>query len=575
MITSGLNNAIHSDNEDNDRSKDTTPTLRSILPMGNTLILNKNKDRDNNNNQIDSGPNNKSSTNDTINSLRMKLQKYKQYSYNDPLGRLENDSSTAFEPISTPAFLSSPYFSLSQISSKRGIPKMMQRSILPNFDGLNVPNKDKDGNIILNDKEFDKIVIPNHPVQTDIITMGLLTYDQAIYLLQHFRDRYGRWVSFPDSYSTAKLMIRIRYKCPLFLTVACTLALKFSDPFLKDNIYKLLIKVIKHDLDSSLLDFPYCNFYGRGGGLEFLQSLIILSIYGLCLSQDDLQIDSWYLSGIAIQLFTTLDSMGVLRVDGYENINNNSDFYITGESSISHSGEIKSTTSKTTINDKNTKLKSKNKKLKKDVTNEFNQLTIYRLWNHLCLVHMIYCILTGRSCINDELRLNLARKTLELSNSTNFDGRMNAELSLHLITYTFLQTNNNKYNGSQHHRHHGNNNDSDSYSETESESESDSDSDDSDFSNDERKRKMKDMGSNRGKHIFNTKDSQHIMGSINTTIKSYKLNSIKESRESNNKKEQESLLIVREELRYWLEQWGYLFDQPANEFAKIFKIFNY
>ncbi|GMF60342.1 unnamed protein product [[Candida] boidinii] len=33
MITSGLNNAIHSDNEDNDRSKDTTPTLRSILPM--------------------------------------------------------------------------------------------------------------------------------------------------------------------------------------------------------------------------------------------------------------------------------------------------------------------------------------------------------------------------------------------------------------------------------------------------------------------------------------------------------------------------------------------------------------
>ncbi|CDK27541.1 unnamed protein product [Kuraishia capsulata CBS 1993] len=293
------------------------------------------------------------------------------------------------------AFLTSPYMIYSSSCSENALPIPIQQLLNPVYSSV--------------------------ASQRDIITLKILSADQASTLLQHFRDRYGRWVSFPEKFTTEMIMKKLRARCPLLLTVACTLALKYSDPYLKKQVYQLLLHTLQIDLNACMLQIPQ--------SLEFLQALVILSIYGLSFSSESFTIDAWYLSGCALQHFITKDSLGTLLVNRDEGVDE-----------------------------------------------EFHKLTTYRVWNHLSLVHLVYCILSGRQSIIDELGFGISRKILELPRSTNFDGRMIAELSLHLVVYNFIQSGN--------------------------------------------------------------------------TVR-------------------EALPIVRDELRYWLEQWGYLFDQPANEFVEM------
>lgn len=49
--------------------------------------------------------------------------------------------------------------------------------------------------------------------------------------------------------------------------------------------------------------------------------------------------------------------------------------------------------------------------------------------------------MTGRMCILDQIRIDQCRKTLDISTSTNFDGRMVAEINFQLIVYSFIEAN--------------------------------------------------------------------------------------------------------------------------------------
>lgn len=51
------------------------------------------------------------------------------------------------------------------------------------------------------------------------------------------------------------------------------------------------------------------------------------------------------------------------------------------------------------------------------------------------------CVMTGRMCILDQIRIDQCRKTLDISTSTNFDGRMVAEINFQLIVYSFIEAN--------------------------------------------------------------------------------------------------------------------------------------
>lgn len=49
------------------------------------------------------------------------------------------------------------------------------------------------------------------------------------------------------------------------------------------------------------------------------------------------------------------------------------------------------------------------------------------------------CNLSGRMVVLDGVRLNQCRRTLDLTASTNFDGRMVAEINLQVLIYNFIE----------------------------------------------------------------------------------------------------------------------------------------
>lgn len=218
----------------------------------------------------------------------------------------------------------------------------------------------------------------------DIISLGLVTETQAADLLQHFRDNYNRWVSFPEDIPIVSLLDRIRRRCSLLLTVCCCVSIRFYNADLRGKIYKLLLRKMQTELHQSFLVVPQT--------IEFMQALAIICIYSSSLSEGDNVIDGWFYSSLALQHFITKDILGlVMSFDGIGPVT------------------------------------------------EFDEITAYRVWNHLCLVHLVQCVMTGRMCILDEVRLDLCRRTLELSSSTNFDSRMIAEITLHLIIYNCIE----------------------------------------------------------------------------------------------------------------------------------------
>ncbi|ONH75206.1 Transcriptional activator of proteases prtT [Pichia kudriavzevii] len=150
------------------------------------------------------------------------------------------------------------------------------------------------------------------PIYQDIITTKILTFNQAVQLVDIFRDRYGRWLSFPPLISTRKLIIRLRKRCPLLLTLACLLSLKYGDPLLKQKIWYKLNKIVCKEIH--WLNSTY------SGSLEELQCLVILGAYCIGLSDlttDEIEngnpillLDGWHLSGVGLTLFEKINHYG-------------------------------------------------------------------------------------------------------------------------------------------------------------------------------------------------------------------------------------------------------------------------
>lgn len=272
-------------------------------------------------------------------------------------------------------------------------------------------------------------------IRKDIISLGLLTEAEAVDLMNKFRRNHGRWVLFPSNAPTDVLVERIRNKSPLLLTTCCCLSLRYlfkgaNSGHLeilnkKKSNYRSLIKRLAEELNDSLLkytSFPKSSL--NNGDIEFLQALVILSIYSLSLSSiassrlsldlsDDsvlheLNLDAWYLSSIGLTTFVSKATFGTLLRKHKNTGNTDLPFTIFYDEMDSE---------------------------------EYQTLTTLRIFNHLTLVHLINCIFSGRMCVVDEIRLNYCTATLTLPTSTNFDGRMVSEISILLITYNYIQLN--------------------------------------------------------------------------------------------------------------------------------------
>lgn len=259
----------------------------------------------------------------------------------------------------------------------------------------------------------------------DPVSLGLISEKQAMDLVGEFRRNYSRWISIPPESSTESVVAGFHRTLPLLLSVCCCLSLRcmlvFKDgdggkhTTTRTQFYNLLSHVIKllGDLISQFAMFGACH--KTDGTLEGLQALVVISLYSISLTTmanvgpdpttdpsqlnsnlSHLNLDAWQLSATALTAFVTKSAFGSLysQEPSFDNLSD------TG----------------------------------------FPPLTIMRIYNHLCLAHLINCVFLGRMCVLDDARLNHCLSTLGLPSATNFDGRMVAEIGIIRIAYTFAQT---------------------------------------------------------------------------------------------------------------------------------------
>lgn len=229
--------------------------------------------------------------------------------------------------------------------------------------------------------------MPSPPQFTDIIDEGLLSQENALQLLTIFRDRYGRWISWPDTATTQELFLKAEVQCPLLLTVACALALNYSDPHLKDELYGKLLAIIKEDLELNMTNPPLV--------LEYLQAIVLLSGYGTTLSSSSsagyICFDNLDMSSHAIHVLLQMNRFGL--------------------------GNRLYT--------------------REHVDPDFNQQTVYRLWNTLVMTQLVYSILYGRRSTYN-LQMLRPKDPEILSSATNFDTRLFAETLVMNSAYSYI-----------------------------------------------------------------------------------------------------------------------------------------
>jgi hypothetical protein len=214
----------------------------------------------------------------------------------------------------------------------------------------------------------------------DLINRKLLDYETCYRLIEIALAHYGKWITY-DEVDFKSWFDAIRISSPLLF---CTLVLFGLRHYRLNNINKNL----ELDILQSIHQLLSLSIYEVPQSKEFLQTTILLTHYSPSLSYKHIYFDSWWISSYGLIHFMTREmTMNLL---------------------------VKSVKSSEKIHQ-------------------------YRLWNHLTISHLINCILSGRPCIIDEIRLDQCRDILDLQEANSFDAIIVAELCIILSLYNSLQ----------------------------------------------------------------------------------------------------------------------------------------
>ncbi|KAH8725307.1 hypothetical protein GQ44DRAFT_681746 [Phaeosphaeriaceae sp. PMI808] len=211
----------------------------------------------------------------------------------------------------------------------------------------------------------------------DIISKNLVSLEEGFSLLTLFQTHYSRWVSFYESTPTAVLFENVR-KFPLLLTTCCLVAVRHTSHESALRLAPTFFKDAKSLLSEALLSTPQ--------PIGFFQSALILSMWSTTMAKATLSVDSWLLSGFALQ-----HSIAA-RLFNQLTINNGS-------------GCTKAVLDRLCV------------------------------WNHLCLVHLHYCVGTRRRAVIDQKDIDRSRLILGSENATSFETRVVAEIFLYWVLY--------------------------------------------------------------------------------------------------------------------------------------------
>ncbi|EED14682.1 C6 finger domain protein, putative [Talaromyces stipitatus ATCC 10500] len=197
-------------------------------------------------------------------------------------------------------------------------------------------------------------------------------------LLELFHTHYGRWVKFPEDISISALLSHIN-KSPLLLCSIFLIAVRHTTQDLADRLAPKLFQEAMRLVTSSLLIVPQ--------PIEFFQAVLILSLWSTTIGQVPLSVDSWLLTGYALQqALASPDFVEIFRAGS------------------------------------NT-----------PVTRP--QLDVWCLWNHLCFAHLQYSVGTRRQALLNQEQINHCVRLIGADNVTNYEARMVAESSLYWIIY--------------------------------------------------------------------------------------------------------------------------------------------
>ncbi|KIW27999.1 uncharacterized protein PV07_07691 [Cladophialophora immunda] len=211
---------------------------------------------------------------------------------------------------------------------------------------------------------------------SDLIILGLVSDQQAAALLTIFNEHYGRWVFFDTLRSPDDLFEEVK-RSPLLLCSCCLIAVRHTNEELASSLALDLFEKSKSLLSTALLSTTQ--------DIDFFQAALILCMWSTTVGQVPLSIDSWLLSGFAIQ--------HCISSDLFENV-------------LTHGSPS----------------------TKRD-------LGLLRLWNHLCLVHLHYSVGTRRKSMVGRAQVDRCRDILASDHATNFEARMVAEVTLYWILY--------------------------------------------------------------------------------------------------------------------------------------------
>lgn len=140
----------------------------------------------------------------------------------------------------------------------------------------------------------------------------------------------------------------------------------------------ILLSESRSQLSAALLTTPQ--------PVEFLQAALLLSMWSTTIGRIPMSIDSWLLSSFALQHSTASDFSSSSTQQVIEGM---------GRADL----------------DK-----------------------LY-VWNHLCLVHLHYCVGTGRKAVLEHGDIERCRRALVVKRASNFESRMVAEVCLYWIIY--------------------------------------------------------------------------------------------------------------------------------------------
>lgn len=215
-----------------------------------------------------------------------------------------------------------------------------------------------------------------------IVDKGYVNPLEAGQLLDSFTNQYGRWVTLREGDQDGPGLDF--WSSPLLLCACCLIAIRHWPGPSARRTADVLFSEAKSLLSQQLLQSPQ--------PLAFFQAVLVLSLWSTTVGQKPLSIDSWMITGFAIQ--HGLASR--VLVDSQRNV----------------------------------------------LAKQFNpggSLGEMLLWTRLCLSHLHACISIRRNAIISKTDIEHLTKSLPTQQLSNFELRMLGELNLYWTIYENLQ----------------------------------------------------------------------------------------------------------------------------------------